>query len=294
MILKARTREFIGIRRAFWLRSPSKGWPMPDFGILGQPYAEPLRSGIGVNRRREWVILSALLTRPNAFISTHTLVDALWDDEPPRTAREQVMNCLGSIRRAIAASCAGEVCLDRVRDGYVFGIEAERIDHVVFSRLCAEAESAKALGRTESSLGLYERALALWRGGVYDGLEVPSFASHAAALEEQRAIAAEEYFALSIATGHAGGVIPRLLRHVGEHPLRERGVALLMSALHGEGRTHDAHAVYARLVRRLGEGLAVGPGREVRQTLDAILNGTVAVPAPRADALSVTELSTPS
>lgn len=247
---------------------------MLDFGILGQPYAEPLRSRIGVNRRREWVILSALLTRPNTFISTHTLIDALWDDDPPRTAREQVMNCLGSIRRAIASSCPGEVSLDRVRDGYVFGIEAERIDHVVFSRLCAEAESAKALGRTEVSLGLYEHALGLWRGDVYDGLDVPVLASYAAALEEQRAIAAEEYFALSIATGNSSGVIPRLLRHVGEHPLRERGVALLMSALHDEGRTHDAHAVYARLVHRLGEGLAVGPGHEVRRTLAAILDGT--------------------
>ncbi|WUS85674.1 hypothetical protein OIE08_46685 [Streptomyces canus] len=63
----------------------------------------------------------------------------------------------------------------------------------------------------------------------------------------------------AIATGHGSGVIPHLLRHVGEHPLRERGVALLMSALHYEGRTHDAHAVYARLVRQLREGLAVGP-----------------------------------
>ncbi|MEV5530749.1 AfsR/SARP family transcriptional regulator [Streptomyces prunicolor] len=252
---------------------------MPDFGILGQPYAVPLHSSIGVNRRREWVILSALMTRPNAFISTNALIDAMWDTDPPRTAREQVMNCLGSIRRAIAASGADDMRLDRVRDGYVFGIDAERIDHVVFSQLYAEAESAKALGRAESSLGLYERALALWRGGVYDGLVVPSLASHAAALEEQRASAAEEYFALSIATGRGSGVIPRLLRHVGEHPLREHGVALLMTALHGEGRTEDAHAVYVRLAHRLGEGLAVGPGREVRQTLDVILNG--AVPAPR-------------
>lgn len=38
---------------------------------------------------------------------------------------------------------------------------------------------------------------------------------------------------------------------------------------------------------------AVGPGR-FRQTPYAIPNGTVAVPAPRADALSVAELSTPS
>jgi len=267
---------------------------MPDFGILGQPYAEPLRSSIGVNRRREWIILSALMTRPNAFISTNALIDAMWDTGPPRTAREQVMNCLGSIRRAITASGAADMRLDRVRDGCVFGIDAERIDHVVFSRLCAEAESAKALGRVESSLGLYERALALWRGGVYDGLEVPSLASHAAALEEQQAIAAEEYFALSIATGRGSGVIPCLLRHVGEHPLRERGVALLMSALHGEGRTHDAYAVYARLARRLGEGLGVGPGREVREALDAILNGTVLLPAPRTDAFSDAGMSAPS
>ncbi|MFF7054149.1 AfsR/SARP family transcriptional regulator [Streptomyces griseorubiginosus] len=124
------------------------------------------------------------------------------------------------------------------------------------------------------SLGRYERALALWRGGVYDGLDVPSLASYAAALEEQRAIATEEYFALSIAAGNGSGVIPRLLRHVGEHPLRERGVALLMSALHDDGRTHDALAVYARLVRRLGEALAVGPGQEVRRTLAAILDST--------------------
>lgn len=128
----------------------------------------------------------------------------------------------------------------------------------------------------------------MWRGGVYDGLDVPGFASYAAALEEQRTIAAEEYFALSIAAGNGSGVIPRLLRHVGEHPLRERGVALLTSALHGEGRTHDAHAVYARLVHRLGEGLAVGPGREVRRTLDAILDGASPVPGTRVDALSDT------
>ncbi|MEW1773111.1 AfsR/SARP family transcriptional regulator [Streptomyces sp. NPDC086777] len=254
---------------------------MPDFGILGQPYAEPLQSSIGANRRREWIILSALMTRPNAFISTHALVDAMWDTNPPRTAREQAMNCLGSVRRAITASGVADVSLDRVRDGYVFDIDAERIDHVVFSRLWAEAGSAKALGQVESSLGLYERALALWRGSVYDGLDLPSFASHAAALEEQRAIAAEEYFALSIATGRGGGVIPQLLRHVGEYPLRERGVALLMTALYDEGRAHEAHVVYARLAHRLGEGLAVGPGREVRQALDAILNGTAPVTGSR-------------
>ncbi|MFG2732289.1 BTAD domain-containing putative transcriptional regulator [Streptomyces canus] len=267
---------------------------MPDFGILGQPYAEPLQSNIGVNRRREWVILSALMTRPNAFISINALIDAMWDTDPPRTAREQVMNCLGFIRRAIAASGDADVSLDRVRDGYVFGIDDERIDHVVFSRLYAEAESAKALGRVESSLGLYERALALWRGGVYDGLEVSSFASHAAALEEQRAVAAEECFALSIASGRGSGVIPRLLRHVGEHPLRERGVALLMTALHGEGRTHDAHAVYAHLAQRLGDGLAIGPGREVRRALNAILNGGVPDPRSQADAFSDAEMGAPS
>ncbi|MGM9465343.1 AfsR/SARP family transcriptional regulator [Streptomyces murinus] len=253
---------------------------MPDFGILGQPYAEPLRSSIGVNRRREWIILSALMARPNVFISMNAFIDAIWDTDPPRTAREQVMNCLGSVRRAIAASDVTGVRLDRVRDGYVFGIHAERIDHVVFSRLHAEAESAKALGRVESSLGLYERALALWRGSAYDGLDVSSFASHAAALEEQRAIAAEEYFALSIATGRGNGVLPQLVRHVGEHPLREHGVALLMAALHGEGRTHDAHAVYARLAHRLGEVLAIGPSIEVRRTLDAILDGTVSAGGP--------------
>lgn len=104
----------------------------------------------------------------------------------------------------------------------------------------------------------------------------------------------EPYLALSIAAGNGSGVIPRLFRHVGEHPLRERGVALLMSALHDEGRTHDAHAVYARLVRWLGEGLAVGPGREVRRTLDAILDGASPAPGTRVDALSDTGMGTRS
>ncbi len=247
---------------------------MPEFGILGQPYAEPLQESIGVNRRREWVILSALMTRPNAFISTNSLIDAVWDTDPPRTSREQVMNCLGSIKRAITASGAADVRLDRVRDGHVFGVDAERVDHVVFSRLYAEAESAKALGRVQSSLDRYERALDLWRGSVYDGLDIPSLASHAAALREQRASAAEEYFTLSIATGRGSAVIPQLLRHVGEHPLRERGVALLMTALHRKGRTHDAHAAYAHLAYRLREGLAVEPGHEVRRILDTILDAT--------------------
>ncbi|MEU9325964.1 BTAD domain-containing putative transcriptional regulator [Streptomyces canus] len=76
-----------------------------------------------------------------------------------------------------------------------------------------------------------------------------------------------------MATGHAGGVIPRLLRRVGEHPLRERGVALLMSALHGQGAV-----MTPKRCTRVSS--AVGLGREVRQTPYAIPNGTVAAPLP--------------
>jgi len=151
----------------------------------------------------------------------------------------------------------------------------KRIDHLEFARLCAEAESAKANGWIDVGLNRFERALSLWRGGAFDGLDVPAFAPHAAALEERRDRAIEDYFELSIGIGRGSATIPHLLLHVGAHPLRERAVAPLMTALYREGRTHDDHAVYARLVDRLRSELSVEPGVEIRRTFDAMLAGAI-------------------
>ena len=127
---------------------------------------------------------------------------------------------------------------------------------------------------------LLRAALDLWRGPALAGLDSRIVRQRAAALDEQRALAVEEWADLEIALGRDRAILGELTALVEGFPLRERLRGQLLVALNNAGRQADALAEYRRARQLLIDELGIEPGEDLRRIHARILSGesTAAVP----------------
>ena len=102
------------------------------------------------------------------------------------------------------------------------------------------------------------------RGAPDDVAYAPFAQAAVVRLEELRAAALELRIEAELALGHHARVIGELQSLVGEHPLRERLWAQLMTALYRDGRQADALAAYRAARERLTGEIGIEPGPELR------------------------------
>jgi DNA-binding SARP family transcriptional activator len=232
------------------------------FRVLG-----PLQvDGGSVTATRDRVVLAMLLLNAGRIVPASDLVDALWDAAPPATARGQVQSCVSRLRRA---------GLDIASDPAGYALTAPDLDLRDFQRL---TERARATPPDEARAHL-RAALDLWRGPALAGVESRAVRTRAAVLDEQRAVAVEDWVELELAAGRERELLAELGGLVELYPLRERLRGQLMLALYRSGRQADALAEYRRARAALREDLGIEPGPALRDLHQKILTGDVAVPA---------------
>src|SRR5215471_2848472 len=216
-----------------------------EFCLLGPLVVRREAAEVPIAAARQRVLLAALLLRANQVVPLGELTGALWDDEPPASARATVRNYVKRLRRAL-----GDV--DRLRiatrgDGYLIAVAAGELDLARFEALRGQAAQCARAGRwAEASAALHE-ALALWRGEPL--ADVPSEVlarREGPRLAELRLQAAEDQIEADLHLGRDAEVIAGLRQLVGAEPLRERLHELLMLALYRAGRQADALAAYRR------------------------------------------------
>ena len=78
------------------MNGPEGGWRV---GILGPV---ELRGPVHLGGAMERCLLAALAVRCGEAVSAESLVDALWADDPPRTAAKTLQNYVLHVRRAMA------------------------------------------------------------------------------------------------------------------------------------------------------------------------------------------------
>lgn len=216
----------------------------------------PVSTG-GPKRR---TVLAALLLQPGTVVSDNRLIDLVWSERPPRSARSQLQAHVHGLRKALGADT-----IVRSACGYRMSVAAEATDSGVFERLLVRAHSERAAHRPAEAVRTLRTALSLWTGPALGGV-TPALAAHARpALEERRLHALLELYGAEIGLGRGAAAVPELLSLCAEHPTHERFAGLLMSALHACGRTGEALEVYATLRERLAEELGTGPGARLRQ-----------------------------
>jgi DNA-binding SARP family transcriptional activator/tetratricopeptide (TPR) repeat protein len=217
-------------------------------------------------------LLAALLLDPGTVVPAQRLVDVVWGEAPPDSARGLVQNYVSALRRALHRPGTDEVILTRP-PGYLLRARPEDVDLACFGRDAAEGRRAAADGRHADAADLLRRALSQWRGSALGGVDSDLLANEAARLDEQRLSVLEDRVAADLAVGRHDALIPELVGLVGQYPTREGLRHALMLALYRAGRHGEALAAYRDGRRVLLEELGVEPGPALRELHEAILRG---------------------
>ncbi|WP_405492786.1 BTAD domain-containing putative transcriptional regulator [Nocardia sp. NBC_00511] len=244
-----------------------------------------LLNGVEVHRAGELLplgapqrgaVLCALAFHRRRWVSAQSLLDALYDEEPPASGVAVIHTYVSALRRILEQDWVPRTpsaLLQSGHGGYRLVIDDDQLDLGIFDRLVAEAVQAREAGAWERAQHCYERALQLYSGAALSGIPGPHAARQRDALTERRLAVLEDSLDVGIRMGRAEQVVDQLRVLIAEHPLRERPRGLLMRALHAGGRQSDALELYSKTRRVLVTELGVEPGPELRELHDGILSG---------------------
>lgn len=248
-----------------------------DYRVLG-----PLMVGADAAHHltgpRERKILATLVLSANQPVSAQRLIDVIWPQSPPPTVRQQVQNCVGTLRNRLRAAGL-RPRIARSADTYLLEIAEDQADVLVFERLCRDADELVASGQTAAACRILKRALGLWRGRACEDIGADHLAGRTAALEERRLRAIERYVHATFARGAGADVLEELSSWVHHYPYHEGLHADLAEALQRAGRTAEALRVVRDLKRRLRDELAINASpaiEDIERRLLADRNACVA------------------
>jgi DNA-binding SARP family transcriptional activator/predicted negative regulator of RcsB-dependent stress response len=246
-----------------------------EFRILGpvEVWDGAQRLALGGSKPR--ALLAVLLLDANHIVSTDRLVEELWGEAPPPTARNLIQVYVARLRHALHRSGDGsepERVLVTRPPGYLLRVEAGQLDVDRFEELTALARQATANGDLEGAAERWRAALALWRGPALDGVASEALRRTAVPrLEEARLVALEERLEVDLRLGRHAELVGELRALVGAHQDRERLCRQLMLALYRSDRQADALAVYRSTRLALVEELGLDPSPALQELEQAIL-----------------------
>ncbi|GIE96590.1 AfsR/SARP family transcriptional regulator [Paractinoplanes rishiriensis] len=252
-----------------------------DFRILGP--LDTLVCGQAA-RRQQLAVLAVLVVDAGRAVPVDTLVDRVWDGQPPPQARRTLHTHITRIRRLLEAAADGAepVRLLRGAGGYLLDTEPDTVDLHRFQRL---VDRARRLDPDDPERAVLLRtALDLWSSEPLAGLTGAWADRMRESWRQQWLDAVVDWGPAETRAGNPGAVIARLSGLVTEYPLVEPLAAALMRAQYAAGRAAEALDHYTTVRQQLAEELGTDPGTELRQLHQAILRGDLESPAkPRAD-----------
>lgn len=244
--------------------------------VLGPVEIQGCDGGLRSGGPQMRLLLALLALSAGRVVPVADLVDALWEERPPPSARASLQILVVRLRKLLAAVPGCRI--DRYGDGYQLKISQRLVDVHRFRSL---VRSAQATGDDEQAAVFLGQALELWRGPAL--ADVPGTAmveAIRAGLAEEHLSAVQDRFGRLLAVGRhaeAAADIPLMLAR---HPLAERLAGMLMIAWYRAGRQAEALQVFRDLRGRLAGELGVEPGAELQRLHQQILSGDPALAAP--------------
>ncbi len=220
-------------------------------------------------------MLALLIANPNETVFTEHLIEELWGGEVPRSAAGTVQTYIYQLRRAIQID-EPDLSLVTKPSGYQLRIDPERLDVHQFERLAEQGSAALEAGDLSRASQLLYRALRLWRGRAFGGVECGQLLSaYIVRLEENKLTVLERRIEADLRQGRHRELVGELKALVVTHPLHEWLYSRLMLALYLSGRRCEALEVYQAFRRQLREELGLDPSAELQRLQRALLTGSI-------------------
>src|SRR5690349_1750923 len=113
---------------------------------------------------KERSLVAALALNAGSVMSAERLIDALWGDAPPPTARKTLQTYVSNIRKAL-----GSHVVTTEPTGYMLRVGPDDVDVARFRRLVREGEQLLSDGDARDARQRLAAAVALWRGEPLGG-----------------------------------------------------------------------------------------------------------------------------
>jgi DNA-binding SARP family transcriptional activator/WD40 repeat protein/energy-coupling factor transporter ATP-binding protein EcfA2 len=226
-----------------------------DIQVLG-PLAV---DGSGRLGPRDRSVLLALTVRQGRSVTSDELIDAVWGDRPPPSARKNLQSCVVRLRRTL-----GTGAIETTHQGYRLVVPADDIDAARFEAQVTRARELLAVGEADRVVFLLENALELWTGPAFADLRDWGPARREAGrLDDLRLDAEELLLDAQLRCGRAHDVLARAHEMVRSAPLRERRWELLALAQYRAGAQGEALRTIRQLRAVLARELGIDPAPEV-------------------------------
>ncbi|MGW7395845.1 BTAD domain-containing putative transcriptional regulator, partial [Streptomyces cyaneofuscatus] len=266
------------------IRPPARPAPTGTvyFSLLGPLTAVRDGRPLPLGPRKQRLVLATLLARPNTPVPVDVLTDAVWPDDPPRTARKNLQVYVSAARALLGST--GDDGRDRVVHGcggYRLTIDEGELDTLRFRSLARAGRAAGERGDLRTAARLLREALDLWEGPPLNDLrDSTGVAEEAERLEARCLTVYEDWAETEIELGRAAVTVDGLRDLVERHPLRERLRVAWMNSLHQSGRQAEALAVYDDYRQLLARELGLEPSPAMASLYRAMLGrGRTARPA---------------
>src|SRR5437667_11683176 len=111
-----------------------------EFRILGPLEVVSQGRALDLGGQKRRAVLALLLVEANRPVSSDRLIEALWEGEPPETARKALQVHISELRKVL-----GRERLQTVAPGYLLRVEADELDLAQFEKLQERGRPREAL-----------------------------------------------------------------------------------------------------------------------------------------------------
>src|ERR1700744_5420225 len=164
-------------------------------GVLGPVRAWLAGQELPPGPPRQQAVLGLLAMRANRVVSRDELVDGVWGQRAPASAKGGVLTCVAGWWRVLIPGRSRRgpsQVLASAPGGYVLRLDAGQVDAIVFERGLATGRRLRGAGDLAGAIIELDTARGEWHGSAFAGVPGPFASSERVRLAELRSASSEE------------------------------------------------------------------------------------------------------